>query len=545
MAVNKTEYRMWVRLARREDLPSAAFEAVVEGLVPGPEGFDPGWQEKEFARALPALFRRVDEQSLRNRLIAESGSAVPKLIRQGVVGGPDVPAVLRHHAVNGELVAALARHDRHRDVVTELVEARDLNELMGILLASGSPHPEESYDLPSVPGFLFDAILERALTCATAQLNDFVADHERETADQHFGPARWPAYGMVALILERCPERWPALVKDPKYGKSVQHTLLDHVDTAQLSDDVLAACGAAVSMGEWADLAKPQSSQRARLRHISDRVNRHPRLREMAVEQLHEASVDCLRRGRLLQVTALRRLRDHEATSLAHALALTSADGKDLAKIWATVIGLAEPTAVERRSGFDGDEPVPPKRLLSDDHRISALAALAANTYLDRRLALEVLEDLHTVEVRWLVADDDVPTWLKEAAARHLATISPEKDDPVPRVLSDEELDEHDNPAAVMQTWLDAVRDHRGAFFDQVEYAIIKSRHRTDALVAQVRAHIVLSDFEQDLAAEAFFKLCGTDPQRWNVVTGILTRRQRDFEETFGEFLQRLEVAFK
>ncbi|MGW9370391.1 hypothetical protein ACWGVR_10290 [Streptomyces xanthophaeus] len=545
MAVNKSEYRMWVQLAQREDLPQAAFEAVVEGLVPGPEGFDPGWQEKEFARALPALFRKVEEQGIRDRLIAQSRSKIPKLIRQGLVGGRDVPAVLRHHAVEAELVAALARHDQHRDVVTEIVEASDLQELIGILLAAGSPHPEESYELPSVPGFLFDAILLRALTCCTAQLEGFVIDRKREMADRYGGPARWPAYGMLAVILERCPERWPDLVKDPEHGTTVQHTLLDHVDTAKLTDDVLAACGAAVPLGEWADLAKPQSSQRARLRHISDRVHRHPRLREIAVEQLHAASAECLGRGRLLHTTSLRRLRDHEVSSLAHALALTSASGEDLAKIWAAVIGLAEPTAVERRSDFDGDGPVPPKRLLNDDHRISALAALAGNPHLDRRLALEVLEELHSVEVRWLVADAAVPAWLKEAAARHAATISPEEADPVPRLLSDEELDGYDDPAAVLQTWLDAVKDHRGAFFDQVEYAVINSRHRTDDLVAQVRAHIVLSDYEHALASEAFFKLCGDNAQRWNVVIRILTREQRDFEETFGEFLGRLEAAFE
>ncbi|MFD3870288.1 hypothetical protein [Streptomyces sp. NPDC058623] len=219
-----------------------------------------------------------------------------------------------------------------------------------------------------------------------------------------------PVHGMLALVLERCPERWPDLVRDARHGTTVQHTLLDHVDTTKLTDDVLAACGAAVALGEWADLAKPQSSQHARLRHISDRVSRHPRLREMASDQLHEASADCLRRGRLLHATSLRRLRDHEVTSLAHALALTSAGDKDLAKIWAAVIGLPEPTAVEHRSEFDGDEPVPPRRLLNDDHRISALAALASNPHLDRRPALEVLEELHSVEVRWLVADDDVPT---------------------------------------------------------------------------------------------------------------------------------------
>ena len=116
MAVNGTEYRMWVQLAQREDLPEAAFAAVVDGLLPGDDGFDPGWQENVFGEALPSLFGRVGEQGLRDRLIAASPRRVPELVRQGVLGSRDVPAVLRCRPVDGELLAALAEHDVHRNV---------------------------------------------------------------------------------------------------------------------------------------------------------------------------------------------------------------------------------------------------------------------------------------------------------------------------------------------------------------------------------------------------------------------------------------------
>ncbi|MEU8708599.1 hypothetical protein [Streptomyces sp. NPDC048565] len=100
-----------------------------------------------------------------------------------------------------------------------------------------------------------------------------------------------------------------------------------------------------------------------------------------------------------------------------------------------------------------------------------------------------------------------MPAWLKEAAAQHKA--SPAQQQEVPRVLTDEELDSCEEPEAVMQSWLDAVKEHRGSFYDQVEYAVIRSRHRTDPLVRQVRAHIVLSHYEQPVAADALVRLCG------------------------------------
>ncbi|MFD4862912.1 hypothetical protein [Streptomyces atratus] len=182
------------------------------------------------------------------------------------------------------------------------------------------------------------------------------------------------------------------------------------------------------------------------------------------------------------------------------------------------------------------------RRLLSDDNRVSALAALACNPHLDRRLVSDLLDHLHPAEVQWLrTYDDAVPAWLKEAAVQHKA--SPAQQQEVPRVLTDEELDSCEDPEAVMQSWLDAVKNHRGSFFDQVEYAVIRSRHRTEPLVRQVRAHIVLSYFEQPVAADALVRMCGDDPARWHAVAEALTSRsQSRFEETFGQFIDRMNA---
>lgn len=55
----------------------------------------------------------------------------------------------------------------------------------------------------------------------------------------------------------------------------------------------------------------------------------------------------------------------------------------------------------------------------------------------------------------------------------------------------------------MIQSWLDAVKEHRGSFFHRVKCAVVRSRHRTDPQVRQVRAHIVLSYYEQPVAADA------------------------------------------
>lgn len=243
--------------------------------------------------------------------------------------------------------------------------------------------------------------------------------------------------------------------------------------------------------------------------------------------------------GRLLHATNLRRLAEYEVTSLARDLAWTSGSAKDLVKMWELVAALPEPSAVERPSQYDGGEPPSPKLVLSSDRRVGALAALAGNPNLDRRLVLDVLDQLNPVEVRWLTTyDDEVPAWLKEAAARHKA--SPTQPE-VPRVLTDEELDSCADPEAVMQTWLDAVKGDHGVYNHQIEYAILRSRHRTDTLVRQLTAPTVLSYYEHPVVADALMRLCGTDPDRWHAVVEALASK-RDFDETFGDFLDRMSV---
>ncbi|SBV01791.1 MULTISPECIES: hypothetical protein [unclassified Streptomyces] len=544
MAVNGTEYRMWVRLAQRQDLPEAGLAAVVDGLLPGDEGFLPGWQEDVFQEALPGLFGRVGDQELRDRLIVASPRRITELIRQGLLGPPDVPAVLRCRPVDGELLAALAQHEAHQDLVLDLIETLHHQDLIEVVLAAERLRPGSDLSrLPVAPEWLVDAVLRRGLGLMAAKLDAFASVNSgARTRGRYWQPSGWPSWNTVGMVLERCPDRWLELTQDETLGRVAQHMLLDCVKTEKLPDEVLAACVPALVLPEWAQLPMPGKSQRLRLQNIARRVNLHPRLRELATatEPLREAAAHCVKAGGLLHTRKLRDLQPYEVVSLAHDLAQTSNDAKTLAKVCEAVAQLPRPTAVERPSPYDGPGAPTPKGLLSDDNRVSALAALARNPHLDRHLVSDLLAHLHPAEIQWLrTYDDAVPAWLKDTAAQHKA--SPTQQQEVPRVLTDEELDSHEDPEAVMQSWLDAVKDHRGSFFDQVEYAVIRSRHRTEALVRQVRAHIVLSYHEQPVAADALVRLCGENPARWHAVAEALASRSPDrFDETFGQFIDRM-----
>ncbi|MGW1657781.1 hypothetical protein [Streptomyces atratus] len=429
----------------------------------------------------------------------------------------------------------------HRNVAIELIESLGQEHLFGVVLAAERLRPEDLSRPPVAPEWLVNVVLRRGLSLMAAKLDVFAAVNAGAQG-RYWEPSGWPAWGSVGMVLERCPHRWLELTQDAELGRVVQHMLMDCMETEKLTDEVLAACVPALVLPEWAELPMPGKSQRLRLRNIARRVAQHPRLQEMAADPLHETTARCVKEGSLLHARKLRNLRPHEAVSLAHDLALTSNDAKSLANVWDVVAQLPRPTAVERPSSYDEHGAPTPKRLLSDDNRVSALAALACNPHLDRRLVSDLLDHLHPAEVQWLrTYDDAVPAWLKEAAVQHKA--SPAQQQEVPRVLTDEELDSCEDPEAVMQSWLDAVKNHRGSFFDQVEYAVIRSRHRTEPLVRQVRAHIVLSYFEQPVAADALVRMCGDDPARWHAVAEALTSRsQSRFEETFGQFIDRMNA---
>ncbi|MFD8378951.1 hypothetical protein ACFV2X_10485 [Streptomyces sp. NPDC059679] len=542
MAVQDGEYRMWAALARRDDLPDAAHGAIIHGLLPEDGAFaSSSWQHGVFKEMLPSLFARVADQGLRDRLIAAGTSGqIAGLIHRNVLGPDDVPGVLRHHRVTDELIAALARHETHREVVLDLVKELRLGDLVTAAMSCELLDFEELDQIPRVPSWLLDALVRHGLNLVTARLNAFGTSGDRRSS-KYGRPAAWPSYEACHLVLERCPDEWPTLVEDTVNGQAMRHILLDCVKTEEISDEILASCVPALCLPEWATLTQPGTDHRGRLRHMARRVAAHPRLREMAAEQLKDAADQCVGEGRLLHPAKVKRYKPYALTSLAADLALTSGDSGQLAKLCTLVSRLPEPIAVQRRyTDHDEDGPIRPKLLLSSDSRISTLAALARNPHLEQSLVTGLLGRLHPVEVQWLLAyDKEVPAWLRQAATKHAASLPPWE---VPRILSDTELDTCADPQAVMQGWLDTIRNHSGCFYDQVEYAILASRHRTDALVRQLPADIVLSNYQVPVASEALLRTCGSDPTRWQTMAEMLATSRLDHSETFGQFIDRFHA---
>ncbi len=537
MVVHGTEYRMWADLAGRSNLPAAALPAVVEGLLPDGPKLEP-WQSDVFKQALPKLLVRLENQPLRDELLAVADAGtVDSLARQGKLNSQDVAAVLARGGATPELVADLARDDTHRRVVTALLDRMSYGDLLSAGLASERPRLDGDHlQLPQADRWLLDALIRRGLSLVTAELAAFGAANRAapRQAGRYWEPEGWPAYETLAMLVERVPQQWPDLVEDPEHGQAARHLLLDCMDTDKLGEDLLRACLPALCLPEWEDLPLPQRSQRRRLARIADRVARHPRLQELAAPGLQETVATIVKRGRLLHAAQRADRNPYKVPALAGDLAITSSDAGKLAQLVDLVVALPRPTAVHRLSSFDGSAPTP-KEMLSSDTRVQALAALACNPHLNQDLITGVLDQLHPVEVQWLSAYDEVPAWLRQAAGAY-ANAHP--DDDLPYVVSDDELDAVTDPEAVMQGWLDAIAQHQGAFFHQVEYAVLHSRHRTDALLRQLPANTVLSCHQEPVAVEALLRVCGDDADRWQAVLRDLTARP-DSDETFGQFLDR------
>ncbi|MEU4896206.1 hypothetical protein AB0B12_26200 [Streptomyces sp. NPDC044780] len=88
------------------------------------------------------------------------------------------------------------------------------------------------------------------------------------------------------------------------------------------------------------------------------------------------------------------------------------------------------------------------------------------------------------------------------------------------RLLTDDELDHHPDPCAVLQSWLDALHHLR-----------------------QLPADEVLTRTEPHIALPHLLAQCGTQPERWHALLKALDYGPTDEEITFGQLLDLLSEA--
>ncbi|WP_244320558.1 hypothetical protein [Streptomyces melanosporofaciens] len=280
---------------------------------------------------------------------------------------------------------------------------------------------------------------------------------------------------------------------------------------------------------------------------MAERVRYNPSVMDVAAKQLHAAADECVRRGRLLTPPRTPKNEHRNTiTTVAEDLAQLSANPKHLAEACALLTTLEQPTVVSappspRLSRItEGTDLLSPVRLLernSQHRRIAALLALAGNPHTPRTAVTETLPALHPLELSWIGHQSHAPDWLHTAAA----ALAPADDtETVLRLLTDDELDRHPDPCAVLQSWLDAPETDGLWTSSDVYRAILNSRHHTLHHLRQLPADEVLTRTEPHIALPHLLTQCGTQPERWHALLKALDYGPTDEKITFGQLLDTL-----
>ncbi|MFD9173270.1 hypothetical protein ACFWCP_29695 [Streptomyces diastaticus] len=112
--------------------------------------------------------------------------------------------------------------------------------------------------------------------------------------------------------------------------------------------------------------------------------------------------------------------------------------------------------------------------------------------------------------------------------------------DGVVRLVDDEELGKHPDPAAVLQSWLDSPAAGEILSRSEVYRAVVKSRYRTLEHLRQIPADEVLTRHEPEVALTILLDRCGRSTRRWEALAAM-TFDYNDEKITFGQLLDSLD----
>ncbi|MCF2131020.1 hypothetical protein L1I79_32040 [Strepomyces sp. STD 3.1] len=572
-----------------EALPQEALKTVIEALctpATTPDGYDAQadrWREEALKEALPALLTRTSAKRLRGRLLVHADEkTLAALAADGTVTAADVPAILRHRRAWAGLVSALARHPDQVEAAIGLLPRLPQHEVEQVVRdwdPDRYTRTKTAAPAPPVPPELFDAVLEACLTPLAAYLLhpdpeggwEEVSAHSKDWSLELGGRDGW-------AMLARCPERWPQLTAHPVLGAAVQHLLLDQAETQALQDarfraadpdgeerpdgpvpvlseDLLLACLPALCLPELADLPNPQVTARRTLHHLANRVHTNPRLANVAADQLHTAADALVTRGQLLNWSD-RQENDYEfdgrVLRLAEDLSLLSVNPDHLAGACAQLARLDPPAVVSPTPSrtlirvLDNVDPDHdrPARLVErhyEHRRVQALTVLAANPHTPHAAVADVLGGLHPAELAWIAEKAGGPHWFLTAA--DAVPVPEDEDDGVVRLMDDEELGKHPDPAAVLQSWLDSPATSEILSRSEVYRTVVKSRYRTLEHLRQLPADEVLARHEPEIALTILLEHCGRSTDRWEALAAAMTFDYNDEKITFGELLDSLAGA--
>ncbi|MCW8101740.1 hypothetical protein [Streptomyces tauricus] len=573
-----------------ESLPKEALKTVIEALCApaiSPHGIDPQadrWREEALKAALPTLLARASAKRLRNQLLVQADEMMlAALAADGTVSTADLPAILRTRRVWAGLVAGLARHPDQIEAAVALLPRLPGHEVERVVRdwdLNRYTCTNETEPAPPLPQALFDAVLEACLTPLAAYLLhpepeegwEVVSALSKDWSLELGDNSAW-------AMLGRCPERWAELAAHPTFGTAVQHLLLDQAENraeedAQfqaanayppgeepseegpgpaLSEVLLRACLPALCIPELAELPNPQVTARRTLHHIAHRVHNNPRLADLATEHLRAATDALVNRGQLLNQPN-READDHgfdgRVLRLAEDLALLSANPDHLAGACAQLASLDPPAVVSPKpsrtlirvaANPDHDRPARLLERHSEHRRVQALNALAANPHTPHAAVTETLDVLHPAELAWIADNAEGPEWFLGGAAAVPAAA--DEDDGVVRLLSDDELDQHPDPASVLQSWLDSPTVDEYFARSEVYQAVVASRHRTLEHLLQIPADDLLSRHDPEIALKILLDYCGRNTKRWAALALAMTLAYDEEKISFGELLESLDHA--
>ncbi|MFE3905612.1 hypothetical protein ACFXPY_36380 [Streptomyces sp. NPDC059153] len=148
---------------------------------------------------------------------------------------------------------------------------------------------------------------------------------------------------------------------------------------------------------------------------------------------------------------------------------------------------------------------------------------------------------LHPAELAWIAEKAGGPDrFLNTAAAIPAAE---DEDDGVLRLLSDDELGKHPDPAAILQSWLDSPATGEILSRSEVYRAVVKSRHHAPEHLRQIPADEILSCHEPEIALKMLLYHCGCSTDRWAALAAVMTFECDEEKITFGELLDSLDDA--
>lgn len=546
--MDRFSLHLWRDLAQRQDLPATAVPTVLTALTrPIERGVHPGHefvvrdQGEALGKALPNLLARTADPQVRRNLIAAADRVhVEAALRGGALTFEDLDAVTAAHGVWAALVALAGREPGRMDLAVGLLSRLPRGELTGFLWAW---HEEP------VPEPMVDALCTLALAPVAAVLADPAAGLSGDLP-LGFQVDHWPegGAGEAKQVLDRLPEHWERILANPDLRPAAAHVLLDL--GRELPEPVLRACAPYACATELTvRLPKPTQVARARLGKIARRAQRHPALRDLVGAELGEAADCCVRKGRLL--TAPRS--GFEAGTLSRLvcdLAQLSTSRDHLRRALTAVMTLPAPKVVlhQPRISMSGDEVAdsPGNRLArsSQDRRVLALAALAANPASDRVHLTAVLARLEAPELEWLVQSADAPHWYQQAAA---AILPPPEEQGLQRILDDDELDACPAPQAQLAAWLKLADEVLDSDDYRIYNRVLGSRHLTDQLLREIPLRQVVQA-RPEVRDALILRVCGDDPARWAALEAATEQRgiDRDYRSAnvpFGTVLDELDAA--